>query len=210
MSHFKIDSVEALEALYGTPVAAATVKVSSVITPEYCALIQASPFCALATVGPEGLDCSPRGDAPENGMDGMVRIVDETTLMIPDRRGNNRLDSLRNIVRDPRVALLFLIPGSGTTLRINGQAYLTADPDVLERYAVDRKTPRSVIVIAIEEIYFQCARAVARADIWNAEKHVDPANLPTPGDILATQSAGKEGGKTYDQTWPDRAAKTMW
>jgi len=210
MSHSKIDSIEALEALYGRPVAAATVKVSSVITPEYRALIQASPFCALATVGPEGLDCSPRGDAPENGMDGMVRIVDETTLMIPDRRGNNRLDSLRNIVRDPRVALLFLIPGSGTTLRINGQAHLTADPDVLERYAVDRKTPRSVIVIAIEEIYFQCARAVVRADLWNAEKHVDPANLPTPGDILATQSAGKEGGKTYDQAWPERAAKTMW
>ncbi len=210
MSHFKIDSVEALEALYGTPVAAATVKVSSVITPEYRALIQASPFCALATVGPEGLDCSPRGDAPENGMDGMVRIVDETTLMIPDRRGNNRLDSLRNIVRDPRVALLFLIPGSGTTLRINGQAHLTADPDVLKSFAVDGKAPRSVIVLRIEDVYFQCARAVARADIWNAEKHVDPANLPTPGDILATQSAGKEGGKTYDQAWPERAAKTMW
>ncbi|WP_375571501.1 pyridoxamine 5'-phosphate oxidase family protein [Ahrensia marina] len=210
MSHSKIDSIEALEALYGTPVAAATVKVSSVITPEYRALIQASPFCALATVGPEGLDCSPRGDAPENGMDGMVRIVDERTLMIPDRRGNNRLDSLRNIVRDPRVALLFLIPGSGTTLRINGQAHITADPDVLERYAVDRKTPRSVIVIAIEEIYFQCARAVVRADLWNAEKHADPGNLPTPGDILAVQSAGEEGGETYDRGWPDRAAKTMW
>lgn len=210
MSHSKIDSIEALQALYGTPVAAATVKVSSVITPEYRALIQASPFCALATVGPEGLDCSPRGDAPENGMDGMVRIVDERTLMIPDRRGNNRLDSLRNIVRDPRVALLFLIPGSGTTLRINGQAHIAADPDMLKSFAVDGKAPRSVIVLRIEDVYFQCARAVARADLWNAEKHADLASLPTPGDILAVQSAGEEGGETYDRGWPDRAAKTMW
>ena len=210
MSYSKIESVEALEALYGAPVAAATVKVSDVITADYRALIEASPFCALATVGPEGLDCSPRGDAPENDMHGMVRIIDKTTLMIPDRRGNNRIDSLRNIVRDSRVALLFLIPGLGTTLRINGQADLTADQAVLETFTVDGKSPRSVIVVRVEEIYFQCARAVVRADLWNTDKHVDPATLPTPGDILATQSAGEEGGKAYDQAWPERAAKTMW
>lgn len=210
MSYSKIESVQALEALYDAPVAAATVKVSGVITADYCALIEASPFCALATVGPEGLDCSPRGDAPENDMHGMVRIVDKTTLMIPDRRGNNRIDSLRNIVRDSRVALLFLIPGLGTTLRINGQADLTADQAMLETFAVDGKRPRSVIVVRVEEIYFQCARAVVRADLWNTDKHVDPATLPTPGDILAAQSAGEEGGKTYDQAWPERAAKTMW
>ena len=206
----RIQTVEQLEALYGTPGATSLVKVSGTITPEYRALIEASPFCALATSGPEGLDCSPRGDAHENGLSGLVRIVDDKTLMMPDRRGNNRIDSLRNIVRDPRVALLFLIPGSGTTLRINASAYLTADPDVLESFAVGQKPPRSVIVIKVEEVYFQCARAVVRADLWNPEKHVDVARLPTPGDVLATQSKGEVGGKPYDEEWPERASKTMW
>lgn len=202
----QITTLEALEALYQpAPVAASTVKVADHITPHYAALIEASPFLALATVGPEGLDCSPRGDLP-----GFVRIADPKTLMLPDRRGNNRIDSLRNIVRDPRVALLFLIPGSGTTFRVNGRALLSADPELLESFAVDGKPPRTVMVVTVDEAYFQCARAIVRSGLWKAESHVDPATLPSPGAMLATVTAGEVGGEAYDREWPDRAAKTLW
>lgn len=201
-----ITTIEALEALYQpAPLPAATVKVSDHITPHYAALIQASPFVALATVGPEGLDCSPRGDLP-----GFVRIADPKTLMLPDRRGNNRLDSLRNIVRDPRVALLFLIPGSGTTFRVNGRAKLSADQALLDSFAVDGKTPRTVTVVTVDEAYFQCARAIVRSGLWKAESHVDPKTLPSLGAMLAAVTAGEVGGEAYDQGWPERAAKTLW
>jgi len=200
-----ITTIEQLEALYGHPGETSTVKEADWITPQYRALMDASPFVALATAGPEGLDCSPRGDAGQ-----AVRIVDDRTVMMPDRRGNNRCDSLRNIVRDPRVALLFLIPGSGTTLRLYGTAQLSIDPELLTSFAVKGQAPRSVIVIALERVYFQCARAIVRSDLWNAERHVDPAALPTPGDILAVMSQARVGGQAYDEEWPERAAKTMW
>ena len=157
-----------------------------------------SPFAALATCGPEGLDCSPRGD-----LSGFVRVHDEKTLMIPDRRGNNRVDSLRNIVRDPRVALLFLIPGSGSTLRANGL-------DLLASFDVDGRAPRTVIIVTVDEIYFQCARAIVRSDLWNPEKRVDPKTLPTPGQILADMSDNRVGGEDYDRAWPERARQSLW
>lgn len=201
----RIDTVEALEALYGTPNLASTAKVADRITPEYRQLIEASPFLVLATAGPEGLDASPRGDAH-----GLVRVADDRTLLLPDRRGNNRVDSLRNVVRDPRVGLLFLIPGSGTTLRLNGRAHLSIDPDLLASFAVEGAAPRSVMVIAIEELFFQCARAVVRSALWDPARHAPPGSLPTPGRILATMSNGETGGEAYDREWPARAAKTMW
>jgi len=200
-----IATVEQLEALYGEPSEPSLVKEMPVITPEYRALIEASPFVALATCGPEGLDCSPRGD-----QSGFVRIHDERTLMIPDRSGNNRVDSLKNIVRDPRVGLLFLIPGSGTTFRVNGRAHLSVDPELLESFAVDGKAPRSVIVITVETAYFQCARAIVRADLWNPEKHADPKAIPTPGKILAACSENRVGGEAYDKEWPARAKASLW
>lgn len=201
----QITTLDALEALYQpAPLPASTVKVTDHITPDYVALIQASPFVALATVGPEGLDCSPRGDLP-----GFVRIADPKTLMLPDRRGNNRTDSLRNIVRDPRVALLFLIPGSGTTFRVNGRAMLSADPDLLDSFAVDGKAPRTVTVVSVEEAYFQCARAIVRSGIWKPETYVDPKSVPSPGAMLAAVT-GEVGGEAYDQGWPERAARTLW
>src|SRR3954469_1690307 len=175
-----IASVEALEALYGEPGEASIVKELDRIIPEYAAFIAASPFVALATAGPEGLDCSPRGDQP-----GFIRIVDERTLMMPDRPGNNRTDSLKNIIRDPRVGLLFLVPGSGTTLRVNGRAKISADAGLCASFAVDGQPPRSVTVIAVDTVYFQCARAIPRSDLWNPARHVDPKSLPTPGRILA-------------------------
>jgi uncharacterized protein len=201
-----IATIEQLEAIYAAePTAAATVKELDRITPHYRALIEASPFVALATCGPEGLDCSPRGDRP-----GFVRVVDERTLVMPDRRGNNRIDSLRNIVRDPRVALLFLIPGSGTTFRVNGHAVVSADPDLLAAFAVDGQAPRTAIVITVDAAYFQCARAIVRSELWNPARRVDPAALPTPGEMLAALSDGAVGGAGYDREWPERAAATMW
>jgi len=202
----RITTLEALEALYQpAPVPASTVKVADRITPHYAALIEASPFVALATVGPEGLDCSPRGDRP-----GFVRVADPKTLMLPDRRGNNRIDSLRNIVRDPRVALLFLIPGSGTTFRVNGRASLSADPVLLDSFAIDGKPPRTVTIITVEEAYFQCARAIVRSGLWKAENQIDPKTLPSPGAMLAEVTQGEVGGEAYDAGWAERAAKTLW
>jgi uncharacterized protein len=200
-----LSTLEELEAIYGLPVEASIAKEVDYLTPEYRALIEASPFAVLATSGPEGLDCSPRGDQP-----GFVRIVSDRRLMMPDRRGNNRTDSLRNIIRDPRIALLFMIPGSGTTLRLNGHAHLEIDAELLASFAVDSKAPRSVIVIELDRVYFQCARAIVRADLWNPEKHVLAACLPTPGQILATLSANRLGGEEYDRAWPERARKSLW
>ena len=200
-----ITSTDQLEALYGQPVAPATVKEVNHIAPCYRAFIEASPFVALATAGPEGLDCSTRGDRPS-----FVRITDDKTLHIPDRRGNNRVDSLRNLVRDGRVGLLFLMPGSGTTLRVNGHARLSIDPALLESFAVDGKAPRSVIEVNVDRVYFQCARAILRAELWNPDKHADSAALPTPGRILALLSDDRVGGTAYDQEWPERAKRTMW
>jgi len=201
-----VDSLEALEALYTpAPVPASTVKVADHITPHYRALIEASPFLALATVGPEGLDCSPRGDQP-----GFVRIHDARTLILPDRRGNNRIDSLRNVVRDPRVALMFLIPGSGTTFRVNGRAVVSADPELLASFAIDGKAPRTCLVVTVVEAYFQCARAIVRSNLWKPEAQVDPRSLPTPGAMLAAMSGETVGGAEYDKAWPERAAASLW
>lgn len=201
-----VTSIEQLEALYTpAPAAASTEKVSNRMTPDYRRLVEASPFAALATVGPEGIDCSPRGDQP-----GFVRIHDDTTLMMPDRRGNNRIDSLRNIVRDPRCAFLFLLPGSGTTFRANGRAHLSIEPGLLDSFSIDGKSPRSVIVMAIDELYFQCARAIIRSELWNPAKHLDPKSLPTPGEILASMTNNEVGGEAYDKAWPERAKQTMW
>ncbi|KAA2234723.1 pyridoxamine 5'-phosphate oxidase family protein [Salinarimonas soli] len=200
-----IATVEELERLYGKPLLASTVKEVDRVTPHYRAFIEAAPFVALATAGPEGLDCSPRGDKR-----GFVRIHDERTLMMPDRRGNNRVDSLRNIVRDPRVGLLFMIPREGNTLRVNGRAHLSVDPDLLASFAVEEKAPRSVIVIAIDTLFFQCARAIVRSGLWKPEAAAGGARLPTAGEILASLSQGEVGGEAYDREWPERAAKTMW
>lgn len=196
-------SLEELHALYGTPGPASLRKEAARITPEYRRIIEAAPFLALATAGPEGLDCSPRGDRPGE----LVRILDDATLALPDRRGNDRIDSLRNILRDPRVALMFLIPGSGNALRVNGTARLTADAALCASFAVEGKAPRSVAVIAVETIYFQCARAILRARLWEPQAVPD---LPTPGQILAAMTAGEVGGARYDAEWPERAKGTMW
>lgn len=197
-----IKTTEALEALYGTPGAPALRKVARQMTPLYRRWIMTSRFCVLTTVGPDGTDGSPRGD------DGpVVTELDPGTLAMPDWRGNNRLDSLRNIVNDGRVSLMFMVPGSNTAVRVNGQAQLTTDPDLRARFEKKGRLPATVIVISIGEIYTQCARALIRSDLWARD---DSLGLPTPGEILAEMTDGEEGGVAYDTAWPARAAKTMW
>jgi len=197
-----IKSIEELEALYGRPKAPSLQKVATEITPGYRAYIEAAPFVALATVGPEGTDCTPRGDEGQ-----VVFIEDSHTLALPDWRGNDRIDSLRNVVRDGRVSLMFLVPGSSMIVRVNGRARLTANAEKLAQYGKQGKLPRSVMLIKIEELYFQCARAVMRADLWNVP---NTPSLPTAGDILHEMTSGEFEGKEYDKTWPERAAKTLW
>ena len=144
-------------------------------------------------------------DAP-----GFVRVANPGTLLLPDRRGNNRIDSLRNVLRDPRVGLMFLIPGIGNAMRVNGRATIDADPAVLQSFAIEGKTPRTVMVIEVGEVYFQCARALIRSGLWRANRHVEPKTLPTPGQILAGMSQGRVGGDIYDSNWLERARQTMW
>ena len=197
-----LEDIKSIEALYGTPGTASVRKVVAQMTPLYRKWIMTSRFCVLTTVGPDGTDGSPRGD------DGpVVTELDPHTLAMPDWRGNNRLDSLRNIVEDGRVSLMFMVPGSNTIVRLNGQARLTDDPDLRARF--ERKTclPTTVIVIEISEMYTQCARAPMRAGIWSRD---DSEGLPTVGHMLAEASDGEEGGAGYDATWSARAAKTMW
>ena len=199
-----ITSVTELEAIYGAPSEASVIKVSNRLTEGYRKLIEASPIMALATCGPEGLDCSPRGDPRQ-----VMTIKNERTLVLPDRRGNNRIDSLRNIVRDDRVGVLFLIPGSDSTLRVNGRAVISVDTDLLASLAVEGKLPRSAIVITIGEIYFQCARALMRAKVWDRDAWPDAAALPTPGNLMRELKQDFDS-QTYDQEWPERAKTSMW
>jgi uncharacterized protein len=194
-----------LDALYDSPVPTSILKEVDRITDDYARLIAASPFAILATVGPEGLDCSPRGDPK-----GFARVADPQTLMIPDRRGNNRIDSLRNIVRDPRVALLFLIPGIGASMRVNGRARLSADPGLCASFAMEGKNPKCVVIIAVERAYTQCQKAIARSKLWDAAAHVDKASLPTIGEMMERLAPGNFDGKAYDAEYPERMKRTIY
>ena len=200
-----ITDAASLERLYGAPSEASIVKEVDHVHPIYRKLIEAAPFAILATTGPRGLDASPRGDGP-----GFVTVEDEKTLLLPDRRGNNRADSLRNIIGDPRVALLFLIPGVGETLRVNGRASISVEPALLRRFAVEGKEPRSVLVIAVDTVFFQCSRAVVRADLWNPAKHLARSALPTTGAVLAALSNARIGGESYDRALPERVKATLY
>ena len=200
-----VTSIETLEHLYGQPYGPSVVKEADRITAPYRAFIEAAPFFALASAGAGGLDCSPRGDAP-----GFVRMHDERTLLIPDRRGNNRIDTLRNILHDPRVALLFLIPGCGETIRVNGRAAISTDPALTQTFIVNGKTPRAVLIVTVERIYYQCAKAIVRSKLWDASRHVDRKSLPSAGTILADLTQGKMGGPEHDRTAPERLKATLY
>ena len=197
-----ITTMRDLEALYGKPSTAAIRKVSPQITPLYRRWMMASRFCVLTSVGPEGTDGSPRGE------DGPVVLeLDPQTLAMPDWRGNNRLDSLRNIVSDGRVSLMFMVPGSTTIVRVNGRAVLTADADLRARFERGGRLPATVIVITLKEIYAQCARAPVRAGLWHRD---DSAAVPTMGDILSEMTNGTEGGKRFDAKYASLETDALW
>jgi uncharacterized protein len=199
MSDHLVTTMEQLEALYGERMPAAIVKEIDHISDGYRKLIEAAPFVAVATAGPEGLDCSPKGDPA-----GFVRILDEKTLAIPDRPGNNRLDGFRNIVRDARIALLFLIPGVGETLRVNGHAEISIAPELMWSFAINGKLPRCVLVVHIASIYFHCSKAIMRSKLWDEATKIDRKSLPSTGTIIAELSGGKLGGEKYDREAPER------
>ena len=200
-----VTSLDVLEALYGAPSGPALAKELDHVNAHYRAFIEAAPFCAIATVGPGGLDCTPRGDPP-----GFVRVADEKTLLIPDRRGNNRIDTLRNIVADPRISLLFLIPGCGETIRISGRAAITIDPALCASFVHAGKTPRSVIVVTVECCFYQCSKAIVRSRLWDPQTWTDRRSLPTPGTILAGITKGALGGPEHDRTAPERLKATIY
>jgi len=200
-----VSNVDQLEALYGPALERSLLKEIDYISESYRAFIEKSPFVLLASVGPEGIDCSPRGDPA-----GFVRVADKRTVMIPDRRGNNRIDSLKNIVRDPRISLLFLIPGVGETLRINGRAHITTDPALCATFAINNKDPRSVIVVEADRIYFQCPKALVRSRLWSAETQVARAEVPSAGDMMAEILGNSFDGEAYDKAYPERLKQTIY
>ena len=201
----RITSEAELEALYGAPVPTSLLKEIDHISQDYARWIEASPLLILATSGPEGLDCSPRGDPK-----GFVRVHDPKTLMIPDRRGNNRIDSLRNIVRDPRVALLFIVPGIDGTMRVNGMAELTTDVALCASFAMEGKMPKCVIVIHVGRVYTQCQKALVRGKVWDASTHITPEDLPKMGEMLERLSKGDFDGKAYEAAYPARMKATIY
>lgn len=200
----RVESIEDLERLYPAPLASSVAKELPALNASYRRLVEASPFLTIASVGPDGLDCSPRGDAP-----GFVAVLDERTLAIPDRRGNNRLDTLRNIVADPRVALWFAIPGLNETLRVNGRAHLSTEPALLRRFDVDGRRPTTAIVVTVERVYFQCARALKRSRLWDPARHVDPSTLPSAGTLIRSAIADFDAER-YDAELQARQAATLW
>jgi PPOX class probable FMN-dependent enzyme len=197
-----VNSITDLEALYGATNPASIDKVMAHITPHYKTWIEASKFLILSTIGPEGTDASPRGD------DGpVVKILDAKTILLPDWSGNNRLDSLKNIVRDDRISLMFMIPGIDNIVRVNGTAQITPDEAITHQFAKDGKTPKSVIIVTVSELYFQCAKALMRSKLWDSGK--EAIEVPTAGDFVKEFKADFDG-KAYDDGYAEHAKKRMW
>ena len=200
-----VTTLEQLETLYGERKQTTIRKEVGRLSAGYRKLIEAAPFVVVATAGPEGLDCSPKGDPA-----GFVRILDDRTLAIPDRPGNNRLDGYRNILRDPRVALLFLIPGIAETLRVNGRGAISVDPELMQGFAINGKLPRSVLLVHIESVFFHCAKAVVRAKLWDDASCIDRKSLPSTGTLLAELTANELGGEPYDSALPERIKAELY
>jgi PPOX class probable FMN-dependent enzyme len=200
-----VRSIEELAALYDTPLQSSLTKEIDHLTDLHRRYVEASPFVLVATNGPDGLDCSPRGDAP-----GFVRVADERTLLLPDRRGNNRLDTLRNIVVDGRVGLLFLVPGVGVTLRVNGTAELSTDDALRASFVVRGKLPTTVLVVRTTAVYTQCPKALVRSHLWDVARHRDASELPTVGQIMAAITEGRFDADAYDRAYPERLRQTIY
>jgi uncharacterized protein len=200
-----ISDVMQLDAIYGNPHERALWKEIDHLNDDYCAFVRASPFVILASVGSDGTDCSPKGDPA-----GFVSILDRRTLVIPDRPGNNRIDNLRNIVADPRVSLLFLIPGVGDSLRVNGTAQVSVDPQLLASFEINGKLPRTLIVVTVQAAYFHCSKALVRSDLWNPAMHVRRDSLPSAGQMHRRLSGGTFDDATYDRELPARTLSGLY
>ena len=200
-----ITTIAELEAIYGPAHPRSITKEIPCLNEDYRAFVEASPFIVIATAGPEGLDCSPKGDQP-----GFVRILDEKTLAVPDRPGNNRIDNLRNIVRDSRISLLFIIPGVGETLRVNGTATISTEPALLSQFAVGGKLPKTVTLVTIGSVYFHCSKALVRSSLWDPASLVERSRLPSPGAMLQRLSAGAIDAVAYDREHPVRTQETLY
>jgi PPOX class probable FMN-dependent enzyme len=205
MTDHIVRDLQSLQSLYGDVNDVSALKEITYLHPHYAAFIKASPFATLATVGPHGLDASPRGDPP-----GFIEIADEHTLLVADRRGNNRIDSLRNILHDPHVAMLFLVPGIGETLRVNGTAEISIDPELIARFTLAGKAPRSVLIVHVESVFFQCSRALIRSELWNPERHLPRSALPSTGAMLAAVTHDRIDAETYDRELPPRLKATLY
>ncbi|PLX37378.1 MAG: hypothetical protein C0605_07580 [Hyphomicrobiales bacterium] len=199
-----ITSIEALEALYGQPSGAALAKETTHLTEEYRRWVEKAPFMAIASCGPRGLDCSPRGD--ETGQ--LLKVIDDHTLVLPDRGGNKRLDTMRNILEDPRVSLLFLIPGITEAMRIRGEARISVAPELLGLFEGANKPPVSVLVVTITSVFFQCARALMRSRLWQADAQLAPGDVPSAGEMIRGASPGFDAG-AYDQALPERQKNSL-
>lgn len=200
-----VTTEEELERLYGPPKERALLKQMDRLDEHARSFIRASPFLLLATCGPSGADCSPRGDAP-----GFVEVADDETLLVPDRRGNNRIDSLRNIVKNPDVGLLFLVPGADETFRVNGKARLSVDPGLLRRFDVRGRAPKTVLVVRVEEAFMQCSRALIRSDLWNPDRFAGSRTLPSAGVMLAAHTGGRVDAAEYDARAAEEVPKTLY
>ncbi len=199
-----IGTIAELEALYHPINPTAVLKEIDHVNAHYARFIEAAPFVVISTVGPEGVDCSPRGDPA-----GFVRVADPKTLLIPDRRGNNRVDSLRNIVRDPRIALLFMIPGIGNTMRVNGRAVLDTDKALCQSFAMRDNAPLCVIRVTVEAAYPQCPKALVRSRLWDPKAQVPRESLPSVGEMMMALDPGFDGG-TYEAEYPARMERTLY
>lgn len=203
-----IDSLDALEALYGEAVPASLWKEIDHINPHYQKFIEFSPFLILATCGSKGMDCSPRGDPP-----GFVRVFDDKTLLIPDRRGNNRVDSLRNIVENPQVALIFLVPNVGEALRVSGRASIVVDDELNQSFIIQGKPAKSVIRVEVDRAYYQCQKSIARSGLWKSETYVERSELPTAGQMASNFAKNHNvefDGESYDRNYPEHLKKTIY
>jgi uncharacterized protein len=200
---FAVTSLAALEALYEAPSELVRNKATDRLDAATRRFIGASPFLLLGTSGARGIHITPRGDAP-----GFVTVVDDTTLILPDRRGNNRLDALRDLLEDPRVSLLFLVPGAGETLRIHGTAHITTDPALRAAHVAQGKEPRTLLVVRVHELFMQCAKALMRSRLWDGRGR--PEGLPSMGELLASQSAGRIEAAAMDGNYPERMRTTMY
>jgi PPOX class probable FMN-dependent enzyme len=196
----RIASEDELRAIIGGPQELVVAKIADRLNDLTRQFVERSPFVCVATARPDGgLDVSPRGDPP-----GFVRVLDETTLLLPDRPGNRIADTLTNLLADPRIALLFLIPGVGETFRVNGTAVIVDDAELLAGSAVEGKAPKLGILVTVEEAYTQCPKALLRSDLWNPERHVDRSELPTPGEILRSVAGERVDPREYDRARAER------